>query len=218
MFYAAVTINAKYFLKILRVFVILMSISALTPAYTRSLPLTPAHSRTCWCTNIYGRMTKGFFLMYENAKIGLANKSCFTVAPTHSHNYHYSCTSNAVVMALFPITQRSSLSQCHTVTASRQRYLLSTPIDLGGYDVTWTPGKRKGVSLSKQVPAISLFNNTNLHTFLRSIFPSTTSALKWKYIGIYYQCSQFLQLPYFWKSLTRATAGGGDETEQLWGR
>ena len=27
-------------------------------AYPHSLPLTPTHSRTCWCTNIDGRMTK----------------------------------------------------------------------------------------------------------------------------------------------------------------
>ena len=33
-------------------------LSALTPAHSRTLPLTLAHSRTCWCTNVNGRMTK----------------------------------------------------------------------------------------------------------------------------------------------------------------
>ena len=44
----------------------LLCLSALTPvpirAHCRSLPLTAAHSCTCWCTNIYRRMTKAEFL------------------------------------------------------------------------------------------------------------------------------------------------------------
>ena len=61
---------------VVRVFVILLLIFALTPtpicshsrtylclsmpihAYPCSLPLTSAHSRACWCTNIYGSITK----------------------------------------------------------------------------------------------------------------------------------------------------------------
>ena len=44
------------------VFVILLLIFTLTPtpicAHSCALPLTPAHSRTYWCTNFYRRMTK----------------------------------------------------------------------------------------------------------------------------------------------------------------
>ena len=46
--------------------------SALTPAYSRLLLLTPTHSRWCWCTNIDGRMTEADFSTDTKASSAVA--------------------------------------------------------------------------------------------------------------------------------------------------